>query len=272
MVISLLGLGSALQINEIMYDPQYNENYNEWVEIYNDDSYALDLSNYTLCGRPLLAGHVDRAEVVQEENGFVLEPGAYALVTDGGSGSEVYDNYNVVQSLALHVDAASICGGLANDGDTITIEHNNETLEEVIYAPDADPGFSLEWRENAFYPSASIDGTPGGENTQGQQNNSNNDPPANESEDPPEKRRERNRTQTLPEQSPTPSFVPLYDEAPERGEAKEQKTKITLSAPRSETKIATAYVTPEARMRQTVIYSFAGFCIVLTLLIVLKRV
>lgn len=271
MVISLASIGSALRIHEIMYDPQYNENYNEWIEIYNEGSGPVDLGNYTLCEKALFPGYIDREGATHDEQGLVLAAGAYALITDGGSGSEVYDNYNVGQSLALHVDAASICGGLANEGEAIILRGSNETIDEVTYSPDAEPGFSLEWRDGVFAPSALIDGTPGSANSEPPKNNSNNDPPSNHSEDPPEDKPPRNRSRPSRENVSAPSFVPLTEEISSVPRS-EEKSKITLS---SRTEVDTQeeiFITSEARMRQTVIYSFAGFCIVLTLLIVLKKV
>lgn len=275
MGISLADSASALRINEIMYDPQYEWSFNEWIELYNDEPNAVDLSNHSLCGKTLLAGYVDRAGVTHEESGLVLQPGAYALITDGGSGTDVYENYDAGSSLALHVDASTLCGGLSNGGETLDIEQGNETIEEVSYAPDAEPGFSLEYDEGSFRPSALIDGTPGRENSQGEppnQNNSEPDPPANETIPPEEEEEPRNRTRAP--RAASPSFIPLEDAStpdtplPE----KREKQKITLAPARESPREPLTYQTSEGRTRQIVIYAFAGFCIALTLLIVLKKV
>ncbi len=276
----LTGISSpvfALRINEIMYDPQYNENYNEWIELYNEDDEPIDLTNITICGKALGSGYIDRSGEVHNEEDFFLAPEAYAIITDGGSGSEVYTNYDIPASArAFHVNAASICGGLGNEGDIISITTDNETIDEVTYAGEAEPGFSLEFREGSFFSSADIDGTPGRENSEGRsQNDSNNDSPQNDpsDDDSQDGEDEKPKSKESPPES-VPGFVPLYPNAPIQPSDKEKK-KITLSsmknAPLYEN-TSEVYLTSEGKIRQTVIYAFAGFCIALTLLIVLKKV
>lgn len=275
MGLSLTVNATALRINEIMYDPESNENYNEWIEIYNEGDQPLDLSNYTLCGKVLLGGFIDRTETVNNDQGLVLDPGAYALITDGGSGTEVYDTYDVdTAARALHVNAASICGGLANHGETITLIDSAQTVtEEVSYADNAEPGFSLEWNNDAFASSAEVDGTPGQENSEGAPpddppgNDDNTDPPDDDTDDEPD---EEEDEEEEPERTPR-SFVPLNEKEILVSETPREEERIILSAPQKET-TSPAYITPEGRVRQAVIYAFSGFCIILALLIAFRRV
>ncbi len=272
----------ALRINEIMYDPQYNENYNEWIELYNEDDEPIDLTNITICGKALGSGYIDRSGEVHNEEDFFLASEAYAIITDGGSGGEVYTNYDIpAGARAFHVDASSICGGLANEGDTISISADNETIDEVVYAGGAEPGFSLEWRGGDFLPSADIDGTPGQENSAGSsQNDSDDDPPQNDSsdDDSQDDKDEKPKSKKVSPEPP-PSFIPLYSNSSSRSsettsEIKDKK-KITLSSTNNallDERASEIYLTSEGKIRQTVIYAFAGFCIVLTFLIVLKKV
>ncbi|MBT96708.1 hypothetical protein CMI49_01265 [Candidatus Pacearchaeota archaeon] len=128
---------SAVIISEIMYSPNFDENYNEWVEIYNEGS-DVNLSNWSLCGKDILEGYIDHneAEALKNEGGLILTAGSYAIITDGGSGTEVYSNFDV-SGLALHVDAASLCGRLSNTGKEISLEDNQESLiDSVAYSPD----------------------------------------------------------------------------------------------------------------------------------------
>ena len=160
MGISLTGTTSALRINEIMYDPSYNENYNEWIELYNEGE-VVDLGEYVLCESALLPGFVALNGLIQNNEGLILETGAYALVSDGGSGSEVLTNYAFESDvLFVHVDSGSICGGLNNKGETIPL---NDDL--FSYAGGVEPGFSVEWTEEGFVSSLEEGGTPGRENT-----------------------------------------------------------------------------------------------------------
>lgn len=228
MVTSLLPSVNALRINEIMYDPDYNENYNEWIEIYNEGE-AINLESYTLCGRSLVPGFVDTSGTIEGDRGLLLEAGAYALVTDGGSGSEVLTNYDIDdKTLVVHVDAASMCGGLSNEGETIILGE-----EEFSYGGDAEPGFSVEWGENGFVSGSTPDGTPGRGNT------------------------------------PRATFE---ESKKDRVSVEENSGPIRLSSsPEIDNVLEETYITPEGKVRQTIVYVFAGFCVLVMLLIILKR-
>jgi|TARA_Y100000034_G_scaffold71539_1_gene86303 hypothetical protein len=113
---------SAVIISEVMYNPIQSEYYNEWIEIYNNGS-EVDLSNWTLCGKTLLAGYIDYADgQLKSDTTMILSAGNYAIITDGDSGTEVYSNFAVADSLSLYVNSASLCTGLKNDGDSISLE------------------------------------------------------------------------------------------------------------------------------------------------------
>lgn len=156
---------SAVNINEIMYNPEQNDNYNEWIEIFNGGG-DINLENFTLCGKTLFSGYIDIEENVHQDSGFLLEAGGYAIITDGGTGTEVYDNFNVSENaLALHVDSASLCNGLSNTGKTITIGINESILDEVSYSNDAGEGYSLELINGSFVESCIPGGTPGSGNS-----------------------------------------------------------------------------------------------------------
>ena len=135
--IFLIGNVSAVIINEIMYNPVQNEHYNEWIEIYNEGGSNIDLTGWNLCGEEILAGYVKyNAQPVANNQGLILLAGSYAVITDGGSGTEVYSNFAVDgSSLALHINAASLCNGaLTNSGKTIILENNNNiTINSVTY-------------------------------------------------------------------------------------------------------------------------------------------
>lgn len=128
----------SVVINEIMYDPTQNENYNEWIELYNPTASDINLTGWTICGKELLAGYINYTDSQTYSNTtLILNSSSYAIVTDGGSGTKVYDNFNVInESLALHVDAASICGVLSNSGKTIFLNMSNGILSHnITYDP-----------------------------------------------------------------------------------------------------------------------------------------
>ncbi len=126
---------SALIISEIMYAPLESEFYNEYVEIYNDGESYIDLTNFTLCEDTLLSGYIDHGDLekLKLNDSMILTKGNYAIITDGGSGTEVYSNFNANKNaLALHVDGASLCGGLVNSGETISLKDSSGNLMNSI--------------------------------------------------------------------------------------------------------------------------------------------
>ncbi|ODS36918.1 hypothetical protein BEH94_05890 [Candidatus Altiarchaeales archaeon WOR_SM1_SCG] len=168
-------------INEIMYNPLQSDYYNEWVELYNPKNYSINLTNWTLCGDALLPGYVNHGDGEIYLNTSVTIPaGGYAIITDGSSGTDVYGNFNVnLNSFAFHVNSPSICGGLENSGETITLNGNNNLIDSVNYA-----GYTSYANGNnktlerinltgIFAESASFGGTPGFENSVVMTNQSN---------------------------------------------------------------------------------------------------
>jgi len=159
---------AQVEINEIMYNPSQHDNYNEWIEIFNDGP-SVSLENFTLCGKTLLSGYVDREGNTHMDSGLLLETNSYAVITDGGSGTEVYDNFDV-SGFALHVDAASLCGGLTNSGKTISLEENGGIVHEVTYYDDTSSGDSLQFYDGVWIGCSS---TPGRSNSCVQDDESN---------------------------------------------------------------------------------------------------
>ncbi len=146
-------------INEIMYDPnQCSDSYCEWIEIFNPTNKSVNLSDWKLCEDELLAGYVNNTgednPPILRNTTMILSSGQYAIITDGGktntSGTKVYQYFNVSNdSLALHVDVSTLCGGgLKNTGETINL--SNGTYTEIVNYnnsagwPEAKDGYSLQ--------------------------------------------------------------------------------------------------------------------------------
>ncbi len=159
-------------INEIMYDPLPSDTYNEWIEIYNNGTDSVSLESWKLCDKEILSGYIDRDRggALYLNASIIIPPGGYALITDGGSGTEVYDNFTVSETaLALHVDAGTICGPLTNDNgkplelmDSLGILIENITYNPSIGA--SGNGKSLERNSTGWFESIVEGGTPGWEN------------------------------------------------------------------------------------------------------------
>src|SRR3989344_4842818 len=133
-ILCIFYVDGSVVINEVMYNPNdewegNEDNYNEWIEIYNKNNESVDLTNWFLCNNNLISGYVNRSGHINLDTTMILEPNQYAIITDGGSGTEVYDNFDIDNnSLALHVNAASLCGDLGNKGDNITIKDSNRNI------------------------------------------------------------------------------------------------------------------------------------------------
>ncbi|MFH0936169.1 MAG: lamin tail domain-containing protein, partial [Candidatus Woesearchaeota archaeon] len=66
LAVFLICINSAyanLIINEVMYNPSDDENYNEWIEIYNNGNEEIDLSLWKLCNKNILSGFVDSSDL-----------------------------------------------------------------------------------------------------------------------------------------------------------------------------------------------------------------
>ncbi len=165
-------------INEVMYNPLGADSYDEWIEIYNNGDLEEDLSAYDLCGETLSEGYIDQETgLTNLESGLTIGPGQYALITDGNSGTDVYVNFNVdPAALALHVDAATLCGELNNEEDTIILNDGADYSDTLTYSnswggdsngnalekinPMSDDNSAENWRESV------LGGTPGSDNNE----------------------------------------------------------------------------------------------------------
>src|SRR3989338_1273839 len=105
---------SKILINEIMPNPVADESLNEWIEIYNNGTDAVNVSGWVIgddSGNDTLEGGLYNRE------GTILEPFGFAIITDDNT--RVYNNFNVSpDAVRLYADDSSIGNGLLNDGET----------------------------------------------------------------------------------------------------------------------------------------------------------
>ena len=156
----------GIVVNEIMYDPASGESYNEWIELYNDGIFSVSLENWSICGDAILEGYVSYPDGnISLNTTIVLGPGAYAIITDGGSGTEAYKNFNISnESVALHTSSSSICGFLNNGGGEIVLSDGRMNWS-YTYPDIAAEGYSAELTGGAWIQSMEAGGTPGRKNT-----------------------------------------------------------------------------------------------------------
>ncbi len=132
-----------LIITEILANPIQNDTYNEYIEIYNSEDFPISIENLTLCNKSIKPGYVNKQDSrIYNNSSLYIDPRSYALITDGGSGTEVYTNFNT-QGTALHTNVSSLCGSpsLPNNGKEVSLYQNGIKIDNVTY-PDTIPGLS----------------------------------------------------------------------------------------------------------------------------------
>lgn len=131
-------VSASVVITEIMYNPDIcDDDFCEWIEIYNPTEEEIDLTGWKLCDKELLPGYIDRSDgQVYEDFGLTLLPSQYAIITDGGSGTDVYTYFDIdLTSLAVHVGANSLCGRLVNTNHTVVInDSQGNVIDSVFYS------------------------------------------------------------------------------------------------------------------------------------------
>jgi hypothetical protein len=128
--IFLTQISNGLVINEIMADPISDETLNEWIELYNDESITINLSNF------IIGDDKDNDSIeggLYDQEGTLIAPFSFAIITD--EATRVYNNFNVSSdAIRLYVDDAAIGNGLGNSGETIYLyDGNNNLIDKKTY-------------------------------------------------------------------------------------------------------------------------------------------
>jgi len=123
-LILLVQVSNGIIINEIMANT-LDDTYNEWIELYNNESVIVDVSNW-------LIGDDSSNDTIEgglyNNEGTIIEAFGFAIVTDDST--RVYNNFNVSDdAVRLYVDDNSIgASNLKNSGETIYLYDNNNNL------------------------------------------------------------------------------------------------------------------------------------------------
>lgn len=114
LIIIQISYGEVI-LTEVNVNP-LDDDYDEYVEIYNNGSESVDLSDYSV-------GDLNDCDSFVATN-FVLLPNQYGIITD--QFSYVFYDYNVSGSaLKLRVEDSAIGNGLGNNGDTLILYKDN---------------------------------------------------------------------------------------------------------------------------------------------------
>ncbi|MEA2036633.1 MAG: lamin tail domain-containing protein [Nanoarchaeota archaeon] len=139
-------VSADLFINEVMANTQ-DDTYNEWVELYNNGSEEINVSNFIIgdeSGNDTLEGGL------YDGLGAIIPAGGYALITD--EATRAYNNFDVSDStIRLYVDDSSIGNGLKNSGETLYLyDYNGNLIHFVIYN-ETEKGKSFALSNGSWY-------------------------------------------------------------------------------------------------------------------------
>lgn len=139
----------ALQITEIMYNPDGSDDGREWIEIYNDGSEVLNLSGMKF----FESGTNHRTKLINGE--ISLDSGEFALVIDS---DEFFIDYPEFETSNIAIFDSSF--SLSNKGEYLAIKFD-DVIADVNYTDDADEGYSLSLYDFGWNMSNEIGGSPG---------------------------------------------------------------------------------------------------------------
>ncbi|KPK89422.1 hypothetical protein AMJ80_09800 [bacterium SM23_31] len=136
-------LNAQIIINEVMFNPAGNENHNEFVELYNAGSSAVDLSGW------LISDSSGSDIIIDAGSGTILQPGQYGIVLDPDYfiNSTLYDSIIPPEALILTIDGPTIGSrGLSNSTPELIsiVSSAGDTITAYRYSTDNNDGFSDE--------------------------------------------------------------------------------------------------------------------------------
>lgn len=120
LLLVLVPVVSALQITEIMYDPEGNDNNREYIEVFTNGSNLTDVVFEDLTSS-------DALELVQ------FFEGEYALIVE--------EDFNGTDmNVSVYSAGKTIGNGLNNDRDLVLLRDNKSVLDAVFYVSKRDGG------------------------------------------------------------------------------------------------------------------------------------
>ncbi len=164
-------LRAQVVISEVMFDVQGADYHDEFVELYNCSSEAVDLTGWQF------SDSTGTDDLQDAGYGLLLHPGQFAVILDGSyfENSTTYDSIIPPEALILKIsDGAFGSGGLANTRpERLTlIDAGGREIDAYRYSVDNSPGYSDEkiilcsaQVEGNWANSLTAGGTPGFKNS-----------------------------------------------------------------------------------------------------------
>jgi len=166
-----VSLRAQIILTEVMYRPDTQVAYTEFVEIYNLSDTVISLDGWKI------GDSLAQDNIIDAGEGLVLEPHQYGLILDAGyfENSTIYDSLIPQEALLLTIDAGSFGSrGFSNSvaEPVILINPAGDTIQVYKYSLGNDPGFSDEKifltanNSPEFWANSKVfRGTPGFENS-----------------------------------------------------------------------------------------------------------
>jgi hypothetical protein len=135
---------SQVTLTEIMFNPVGNGDWDEFIEIYNTGTSAVNLTGWRI------SDGVGDDEIIAVDQGLLLNPGQFALILDPDYFDHESNTYEgMVPSSALLLTINSITfgdRGLLNDeSETVSlVRAAGDTVSQYAYSPDNERGYSDE--------------------------------------------------------------------------------------------------------------------------------
>jgi hypothetical protein len=158
-------------LTEVMFDADTLESYNEFVEIYNLNSFAVDLNGWQ-------AGDSTEQDLLTDAgNGLILQPQQYGIILDPGyfENSTSYDSLIPPDALIITIDDGSFGSfGFSNTRAefVLLVSSSGDTVQTYQYSIDNIPGHSDEKiilsgnnSPQNWGNSTTLNGTPGSKNS-----------------------------------------------------------------------------------------------------------
>ena len=144
LALALAVPASGLVLNEIMYDPDGDEGTDEFIELFNDATYAVSLQGWRI------SDGESEDDIVALEQGLQALPGQYVLVLDPDyieEGSTTYDGLIPPTALVVTISGATFGDrGLSNSTAEMVslVDDQGHTVSSYTYSLGNPPGYSDE--------------------------------------------------------------------------------------------------------------------------------
>ncbi len=148
LMLLLLPAASAIEINEIMYNPEGADSGNEWVEIFSNN--FTDFTNWTI------------GDLASNDTIFPL------FVTGSSYSIIMTQNLSINHSnYSVYYCGATIGNGLANSGDSVFLYYNSTLVDNITYTDEFANGNNktVERFNDSWHESLILGGTPGKNNS-----------------------------------------------------------------------------------------------------------